>query len=294
MVMKILEVLTIYLGAYILLLAILKLWEKVKKNAVKQLINAGKKDFENKQYTQQIKKYNWLIRLNPVPSNYSLRANAFSNLKQYENAIKDISKAIDINPYYADFYKSRAFYYSGIENNDLAVKDYNSAIDLKFNLKDYYYLFLFRAQSLEDNKEYQLAINDYDIAIKNIPEAIEAYTGKGFCLFELKEYDGALSCYQKAIELDDKNYLAFYSRGELFYQLKKVDEALQDLNKALELRPTTENSYLFLWLGVLYAVNGKENEKAMSFLQKAKELNNEDAQECIDELNNTGKIIMEW
>ena len=180
MVMKILEILIIYLGAYILLLAILKLWEKGKKNVVKQLINAEKQDFENKRYNQQIKKYNWLIRLNPVPSNYSIRAHAFSNLKQYDDAIKDISKAIDINPYYADFYRSRAFYYSKIEKNDLAVKDYNSAIDLKFNLKDYYYLFLFRAQSFEDNKEYQLAINDYDIAIKNIPEEIEAYTGKGF------------------------------------------------------------------------------------------------------------------
>ena len=165
---------------------------------------------------------------------------------------------------------------------------------MKFNLKDYYYLFLFRAQSLEDNKEYQLAINDYDIVIKNIPEEIEAYTGKGFCLFKLKEYDDALSCYQRAVELDNNSFWAFYCRGELFYQLKKVNEALQDLNKALELKPTTENSYLFLWLGVLYAVDGKDNEKAMSFLQKAKELNNKNAQECIDELNNTGKIIMEW
>ena len=294
MAMRIFEILIIYLGAYILLLAILKLWGKGRKFVLKQLIIAGDKDFENKRYNQRIKKLNWLIRLNPIPSNYSLRAGAFSSLEQYDNAIKDISKAIDINPYYADFYRSRAYYYSKIEKNDLAVKDYNSAIDLKFNLKDYYYLFLFRAQSFEDNNEYQLAINDYDIAIKNIPDEIEAYTGKGFCLFKLEKYDDALSCYQKAVELDNNSFWAFYNRGELFYHLKKVNEALQDLNKALELRPTTESSSLFLWLGVLYAVDGKDNETAMSFLQKAKELGHNDAQECINELNNTGKIIMEW
>jgi len=293
MAMKIFEILVIYLGAYILLLAILKLWEKGKGLITKKLISAGRQDFENKRYSKQIKKYNWLIRLNPIPSNYSIRAHAFSNLEQYDNAIKDISKAIDINPYYADFYRSRAYYYSKLEKDDLAIKDYNKAIELIFNPEDYYQLFLFRAQSLEDSKEYQLAINDYNIVIKNLPQEIEAYTGKGLCLFYLEKYDDALSCYEKAVELDNNCFWAFYNRGELFYHLNKVNEALQDLNKALEIRPTTENSSLFLWLGVLYAVDGKDNETAMSFLQKAKELGHKDAQECIDELNDKGKIVME-
>ena len=192
------------------------------------------------------------------------------------------------------YYMRRAYYYDLTEKPDLAIEDYNSAINLKFNSKDDYKLFLFRAQSLEDKGEYQLAINDYDIAIKNIPEEIEAYTGKGFCLFNLEKYEGVLYCYQKAIELDDKNYLAFYNRGELFYHLKKGNEALQDLNKALELKPTTENSYLFLWLGDLYAVVEKDNEKEMKFLQKAKDLENKHAQEHIDELSKTGTIVFEW
>jgi len=38
----------------------------------------------------------------------------------------------------------------------------------------------------------------------------------------------------------------------------------------------------------------KDNEKALIFLQKAKELGNKNAQEHIDELNSTGTIVFEW
>ena len=322
------KILILWAIASIFIMAIFTLWEKGRKFVLKQLAIAGKKDFENKNYNQQIKKMNWLIRLNPIPSNYSLRSDAFSNLKQYDNAIRDISKAIEINPKYADFYRSRAYYYTEIGKRDLAIEDYNSAIKLKFNSKSDYLLFLFRAQRLEDKEEYKLAIIDYDIVIENVPEEIEAYVGKGICLNRLKEYEksietyklgleiepnttelyvniGIVLCnlnkleeaiinYNKALEVDNKNYYAYYNRGLTFYNLKRVNEALQDLNQALELQKETEDSHLFLWLGVLYAVDGKDNEKAMSFLQKAKKLNNKDAQECIDELNNNGKIIMEW
>ena len=328
MIKTILDILIIWLILYILFIAILKLWYKVKKFILKQLAISCNKDFENKQYKKEIKKINWLIRLSPLPSNYSLRAGVFSKLKQYDKAIKDISKAIDINPYYAAFYQSRAYYYSEIGENDLAIKDFNSAIDLKFNPKDDYNLFLYRAQSLEDKKEYQLAINDYDIVIKNIPEEIEAYIGKGICLSNLEQYEEAIETYnqgieidntdsalfvnkgnalsalqkyedsllsyQKAIELDNNNYYAYYNRGLSLYNLKKVNEALLDLNKALELSPKSEDSHLFLCLGDLYAIVEKDNEKAMSFLQKAKELGNKHAQEDIDELNSTGTIVLEW
>ena len=327
MIKEVLHIVFIYGVPFAFVMGIFTLWEKGKKFVLKQLAIAIKKDFEIKNRID-FKKYNWLIRLNPIPSNYSLRAGAYSNVKQSDKAIKDISKAIDINPYYADFYKSRAYYYSTIGKNDLAIEDYNKAIDLQFNLKSYYQLFLFRAQSLKDNEKYQLAIIDYDIVIKNIPEEIEAYIGKGICLSRLNEDEKAIDIYKigleiepnttelyvnigislsnlnkteeslvyfgKALEIDNKNDYAYYNRGLSFYYLKKVNEALQDLNKALELNPKTDRSYLFLYLGDLYAIVEKDNEKAMNFLQKAKELGNKNAQEHIDELNSKGTLVLEW
>ena len=332
MIKIILKWLIIWLILYILVLAILKLWGKGKQFVIKKLAMSCQKDFDSKQYEKEIKKLKWLIWLNPTSTNYSVRASVYYFLEKYEDAIKDISKAISINSNIASYFDSRAIYYKLTGKNDLAIEDYNSAINLKFNSKDDYKLFLSRADRLYDKKEYQLAIIDYDIVIKNIPEEIEAYIGKGLCLANLKKYeeaieiynqgieinnvtdldlsdlfvykgnslfpmqknDDAFLCYQKAIDLDINNSFAYLCRGEKYYNLKKVNEALQDLNKVLELKPTTNDSSLFLWLGVLYAVDGKDNERAMIFLQKAKELGNKDAQECIDELNDTGKIIMEW
>lgn len=328
MAQSILRILMFSLIAYIFLITIIKLWRKGKSFVIKQLAIACRNDFENKQYEKEIKKLRWLIWLNPTSLNYSIRAGIYKNLNQYDKAIKDISKAISINPNNAEYYENRAYYYSEMGENDLAIEDYNSAIDLKFTPKEDYSLFLFRAQSFEDNKEYQRAIKDYDIVIKHIPEEIEAYIGKGICLdrlekyeeaietfdqgikiddtdsalfvnkgnafFSLQKHEKALLNYQKAIELDNNNYYAYYNRGRLYYDLKKVDEAFIDLNKALELDPSTEESYLFLFLGDLYAIVEKDNEKAMSLFQKAKELGNQHVQEHIDELNSVGTIIVDW
>jgi len=75
------------------------------------------------QYDQAISDYSKAIEINPgLAEAYINRGNAYSKKGQYDKAISDYSKAIEINPKYADAYINR-----GLAHNSLG--NYNSACD---------------------------------------------------------------------------------------------------------------------------------------------------------------------
>ncbi len=54
-------------------------------------------------------------------------------MQKYELALSDYSKAIDINPNYADAYNNRGNLYSDLQKYELALSDYSKAIDINPN-----------------------------------------------------------------------------------------------------------------------------------------------------------------
>ena len=59
-----------------------------------------------------------------------VRANSLGELGEYDKAINDLSKAIEINPEYADAYFVRGFVYFNLGQTDAADKDLEKAIEL--------------------------------------------------------------------------------------------------------------------------------------------------------------------
>ncbi len=90
--------------------------------------------------------------------------NAKSDLKDYRGAIADYTKAIEINPNFAD-----AYYNRGLAKADL--------------------------------KDYRGAIADYTKAIEIDPNDAKAYVNRGNAKFELGDKDGACLDWSKAGEL---------------------------------------------------------------------------------------------
>jgi tetratricopeptide (TPR) repeat protein len=60
------------------------------------------------QYDQAITDYNKAIEINPrYAEAYNNRGGTYSQIGQYDQAISDCTKAIEINPRYADAYNNR-------------------------------------------------------------------------------------------------------------------------------------------------------------------------------------------
>src|ERR1035437_5259273 len=115
----------------------------IKAAILKYLFAKIEMDFNNRRFESEIKKLNLVLILNPIAFNFSLRGGIYKILRSYNQAIKDFTKAINLEPNNADFLRSRASCYADANQFELAIDDYNKALIIT---PDNDRLLLFRAQ----------------------------------------------------------------------------------------------------------------------------------------------------
>jgi tetratricopeptide (TPR) repeat protein len=125
---------------------------------------------------------------------YNLGAEA----KDTDDKIKYYTKAIELNPYDAQFYYSRG---------------------------------------LLQQKHYSLAIEDFGKAIMYQPNYPRAYASRGFSYCEMGQQDAAIADYTKSISLDPSYAVTFFKRGVSYQKKGDTAKALEDYTEALRLRP---------------------------------------------------------
>ncbi len=153
--------------------------------------------FLNKDFQGAIDEYNKAIELdNSLYKVYNNRANAKYYIGDYEGAIEDYNKALEFTP-------NEGFIYYNRGNAKLALKDFNAALD------DY---------NIASEKEF------YDVKLN---KAI-AYE---FCGEKLKAYDEL--CYLIEKSKPNVNPLYYFLRGNINYKLGHQDEAPNDWYEAI-------------------------------------------------------------
>jgi tetratricopeptide (TPR) repeat protein len=172
------------------------------------------------------------------------RGLAFFYSENYEEAIIEFSKAIDLNPMFAETYYNRGLTYRKLPlyDNDKALDDYSKAIDLNPMFAEAYYN---RGVIYNELTNYDKALDDYSKAIGLNPMDAKAYYNRGLIYHKLPlpRYDKALDDYSKAIELDPMDAEAYCNRGVTYVKLTNYEEALNDFNKAIELNPRYAYAY---------------------------------------------------
>ncbi|NEP77659.1 MAG: tetratricopeptide repeat protein [Okeania sp. SIO3B3] len=218
--------------------------------------------FALKEKQKGIDDYDKAISINPraVHQYHNLRGKQFEDLGDYEAALLDFSKAIELKPDGASYYSDRGRAYSDRGNYEAALADYNKAIELSsenalsnalfhqsrgsvffsrglvLHYKDYDY-----EAAL---KEYEAALADYHKAIELKPDVGLFYNSRGAVLGLKKDYEAALADYNKAIELEPDNALFYHSRADVFLEQKEYAAALADYSKAIELKPDRGLTYI--------------------------------------------------
>ncbi len=168
---------------------------------------------------------------------YINRGEAYGVKKAYEQAIADCTQSIRLKPDFAEAYFARASYYNGQENADLALADYNQAILLRPNYAEAYYS---RASIYAWNKkDNDRALADYNHAIQLKPDYAEAYYSRAsIYAWNKKDNDRALADYNHAIQLKSDYAEAYYGRAGVYAWAKEdYDRALADYDHAIQLKP---------------------------------------------------------
>ena len=167
-----------------------------------------------------------------LASSYDTRAITWIEKGNFDKALADFNKVVELYPKNALAYINRGSLRLDRDEIGKALEDFNQAIELA---PRYALAYIGRGDASFKRNEFDEAIVDYDRAIELDPENVLAYVCRGTTRFNRNEFDEAMADYDKAIELDPENVLGYVGRGTLRGNSGEFDEALADFDKAIEL-----------------------------------------------------------
>lgn len=203
-------------------------------------LQAGDK-YDKKDFQGAIEDYSRAIQLNPnfAPA-YNNRGNARYTLGNKQGAMEDYNRAIQLDPNFANAYTGRGNIRDDLGDEREAIEDYNRAIQLDPNNANAYYNRGITRNKLGDK---QGAIEDYDRAIRLDPNNANAYNNRGYVRSALGDLQGAIQDFNRAIRLDPNLALAYNNRGAARYELGDKQGAIEDYDRAIQLDPNYANAY---------------------------------------------------
>ena len=134
--------------------------------------------------------------------------------QDFEGAILDFQKAIDLDPYILPCYISLSALMINIR------QDYNNTINLTSKIIE--------LEGFEKTKD-----NNY----------AQIYDNRGLAKSYLEDEEDAIIDFNKALEIDDSRVLTYANRGVSHMQIGENELALEDLNKAIEIDNTIPGIY---------------------------------------------------
>lgn len=215
---------------------------------------------------------------------FFLRGNVQLQKREYREAVRFYTEALEKKPDFADAYNNRGL--AKFRNDDVAgaLADYTRAIDTD---PDFGAAYLNRAearldlgdaggsltdlqrieQQYADSTFYQLRLGDthirlneparaqlaYDRAIQLDPDNVEALTNRAALFFSQKAYELARQDIAKALRVNPKQDAALNNQSLLLAQAGKFADALTYVDRALGVKPTqpyylNNKAYLLLML----------------------------------------------
>lgn len=149
-----------------------------------------------------------------------------------QDAIKEYTEAIKMDPDYAAAYNNRGNLYRNLGDFEKALEDYNKAIELNLNYAIAYYN---RGILYEDLEDPEKAMEDYCKAIELNADDADFYEGRGELYADLGDFEKAIEDYTKAIQLNPKLKEAYQNRAEAYDALGQEELAEADRKAAAKL-----------------------------------------------------------
>jgi len=219
----------------ILSIAILFYFVSSAQKSQQYLIKMAKNKVEAKEWAEALNFINEAIQKDATePNHYVIRSIAKSGLNNYKGALKDLDKAIKLDPNYSLAYYNKGVIYSDYKNNiKKAIKEFSKAIEI-------------------------------------LPTYEDALINRGKCRYQIADYEGYLDDFNSLIVLQPENALLYMERSRAYFKLQLYAEAIYDNKKAISLEPENPNFHEAMGLVYIWI---KENENACHHFQQAIDLN---------------------
>ena len=178
----------------------------------------------------------------------------------FNGALKLLNKAAELYPDNQFVFVNRGnIYKDGFKDYEAAIADYNKTIELNAKFSWSYHN---RALAYGRLKRWDEAIADYGRAIEIDSNYASAYNGRAWSYCKIGKFEEALVDANRAVKLKPNEANFLDTRAEAYIGLKRYEEALADLNTAIKLSP---EGWLFNNRGNLYKLMGDEAKAKADF-----------------------------
>jgi len=208
------------------------------------------------------------------PENVYNIGSVYQRMGEHVRAINSFTMYVSskgLKPEYAaDGYNNRGISHRALKQFDLAISDYSKAVELSPKNPRFY---VNRGNVSNDINKPDEALADYNRAIAVDPAFALAFSNRGNLYVALKRLDEAVTDLSRAIELDPSNAETFYTRAMAYRAKHQFEKAIPDLDKYIALNPGN-NRYLadgYLNRGIAYS-NLNDQDRAVKDMTKAIEL----------------------
>lgn len=223
---------------------------------------------------------------------WQLKGDIYYHLDDLEKFEASYAKAISLNPSETSLYYGRAFDYGGFKQYDKAIADIQRILELDEGNTRAWALM---ASIYLSQEKYSDVIKASDRLIKLDPTYASAYDNRSFAYYKLEKYDLAIQDSYYALYYEDKNtrmrnnFITFskknftlglakisslikefpqkdlwlYVRSQVYRYKKDYKNALADFSKIFEIISESYKSYYYSERAVLYGEMGL-HEKAIA------------------------------
>jgi tetratricopeptide (TPR) repeat protein len=168
------------------------------------------------------------------PRGYTTRGATFNSLGQYELAVWDLTRAIELDKTSEFALRQRGFAYGHLRKFELAIQDLTKAVDL--DPKDIH-AWRHRGWCYIEQKQHSKAVADFDRAIALNANDGYAYRWRGYAHGQLGHYDLAIEDETAALKFNDTEAGAWNTRGVALMRKGEFTLALADFEHAVALNP---------------------------------------------------------
>jgi len=225
-------------------------------------INKGNAYAEQWDFDKAIPEYDKAIELSPDNAKiYYLRGYAKENLEDRTGAINDFAMAIKLNPADTASYYEKAMVEEYIQKYDDAIVDISKFIEL---VPDDAYAYILKASCEAKVGNYETSVKDYTKALSLNPEnedKNDIYLQRAYAYIEIKDYSKAIDDFNTLLKEEPQNSRYLTKRGYAKKLAGDFQGALADANKAIE-QNNPEGNYL---RGLIYFEQGNYKDALVDF-----------------------------
>lgn len=189
--------------------------------------------------------------------------NAYSALKEYDEAINAYREVVRLRPNYAEAWARLGWVYDDVKRYDEAISAYREAVRIK---PDYVLAWDSLGFAFYRVKRFDEAINAFRETVRIQPDHAEAWHRVGDAYIRVERFNDAIEAFDQALRIKPDYAEAWHRLGFAYARVKRNDEAINAFREAVRLRP----DYAEAWHRLGWAYGGiKRYDDAINAFREA-------------------------